>query len=131
MGREGKPRSSSPARGLSLSHTKHSLNQGGMWHGVATAWVHKYMSSLGACLAGATGVGAASRPPLKPIRLSKHEERRGLAMGRCVCVCVCVCVRWGGDSREQSQTERQWDRCQSGGRDHPLRWQHPPSPQSY
>lgn len=29
---------------LSLSCTQHSLNQAGMWHGVATAWVHKYMS---------------------------------------------------------------------------------------
>lgn len=34
-------------------------------------------AALGACLAGATGVGAISRPPLKPIRLSKHGERRG------------------------------------------------------
>ncbi len=32
-----------------------------------------------------------------------------------------------GDSREQPQTERQRDQCQSGGRDHPLRWQHPPN----
>lgn len=73
-------------------------------------------AALGVSLAVATGVGATCRPPLKPVRLSKHEERWG---------------GWAGDSREQPQTQRQWDRCRSGGRDHPLRSQHLPNPQSY
>lgn len=34
--------------------------------------------------------------------------------------------QWG-DSREQPQTERLGDRCQGGGRDHPLRWKHRPN----
>lgn len=29
---------------MSLSRTQRSLNQADMWHGVATAWAHKYMS---------------------------------------------------------------------------------------
>lgn len=44
VGHGGEEKSASPARGLSLSRTQHSLNQAGMWHGVAAAWVHKYMS---------------------------------------------------------------------------------------
>lgn len=70
-------------------------------------------AALGACLAGATGVGATSRSPLKHIRLSRQAGRWGLGDL--------------GDSREQPQTERQGDRCLRGGRDHPLRRQHPPT----
>lgn len=66
---------------------------------------------MGARLAGATGVGALSRfPSLKHIPLSEHEEVWGRV--------------YLGNSRERPQTERQWDRCRSGGRDHPPRWQH-------
>lgn len=50
-------------------------------------------AALGACLAGATGVGATSSPSLKPIRLSRHGERR----------------RWGtGATRVSSHRQRGW-----------------------
>ncbi|KAK5934946.1 hypothetical protein CgunFtcFv8_020351 [Champsocephalus gunnari] len=68
-------------------------------------------AALGARLAGATGVGATSRAPTEAHPIVRPRREEG---GR-------------GDSREQPQTEGQGDRCQSGGRDHPLRWQRPPN----
>lgn len=70
-------------------------------------------AALGACLAGATGVGATSSSSLKPIRLSELGERR----------------RWGtGATRVSSHRQRGGGigvRVEGG--DHPLRWKHHPN----
>lgn len=50
-------------------------------------------AALGACLAGATGVGATSSSSLKPIRLSEHGERR---------------TRGTGATRVSSHRQRGW-----------------------